>query len=71
MWKEPLKAEPQEVFVGPNTDPHMVFGRLGQVQILTSQSFWILFASIPSLTPKTQNFAEKIEKIMRSYVKFW
>ena len=26
---EPLKAEPQEVFGGPNTDPHKVFGRLG------------------------------------------
>ena len=33
MWKDPLKAEPQEVFRGPNTDPntdpHKVFGRLG------------------------------------------
>ena len=29
VWKDPLKTEPQEVFVGPNTDPHKVFGRLG------------------------------------------
>ena len=28
-YLDPLKAEPQEVFVGPNTDPHKVFGRLG------------------------------------------
>ena len=29
VWKDPLKTEPQEVFVGPNTDPHKVFGRVG------------------------------------------
>ena len=26
---EPLKAEPQEMFGGSNTDPHQVFGCLG------------------------------------------
>ena len=26
---DPVNAEPQEVFGGPSTDPHKVFGRLG------------------------------------------
>jgi len=23
VWKEPLKAEPQEMFAGSNTEPHI------------------------------------------------
>ena len=30
---DPLKAEPQEVFVGPNADPHKVFGRLWLIEV--------------------------------------
>ena len=45
-YLDPLKAEPQEVFVGPNTDPHKVFGRLGienasvAIQTLFHCRFW-------------------------------
>ena len=49
---DPLKAEPQEVFVNPNTDPHKVFGRLGLfIGCYTSQVlnavFLVAINSIP------------------------
>ena len=53
------------VKVGPNTDPHKVFGRLGQLEILTSQKFLGSFCLYPYSCPKdTGSFAEKIREFL-------
>ena len=59
---EPVKAGPQEVFGGPNTDPHKVFGCLG-ICIYVYLQYFILTQPFRTMKKNRLNFIFPIEYV--------